>query len=275
MKRREQFPISYDGKVKKSRTLENKEILRFEDYHRELEVAARDKEKVKRQKKGTQDVIDFATFEKIDPTKIQLKLFNYAELENELKEQFCFTIVDPLNPNDRNPLKRTFRDIVRFVFDNNALDTLIAFNVKNSPEFLPGIFYSDNNGMYLLLISLLSSINELDLKRGMVLRYFVVVLWMTANPQKKLDSYFQNGRVDPYDADEYSMSRKEFQKMHQRFYYPISLFPELFVSKFTYFVCLVTVFFSYFFSFSFFPYFSHRRFTLDDLPYSMKRRSRV
>ena len=80
------------------------------------------------------------------------------------------------------------------------------------------------------------------MRRGMALRYFVVVLWMTANPKENLNDYFADGRAIPYGQEEYSMSQREFQKMHQNFFYPIALFDELFNDKFCYFVCAVVHF---------------------------------
>jgi hypothetical protein len=68
---------------------------------------------------------------------------------------------------------------------------------------------------------------------------------MTANPKENLNDYFAEGRAIPYELEEYSMSQREFQKMHQNFFYPIALFDELFSDKFCAFVCAVFTLFSF------------------------------
>jgi hypothetical protein len=145
------------GRLKKSRALESKEKLRFEDYHLELEESARNAEKEKKERKCTQDVIDFGTYKKIDPALSKLQLFNYTELEEDLKEEFLLDVIDPSRPDARNPPKMTLRDVVRRVFSDKSLDTLIEYNVKHSDDgVFPAVIYSADKCMlsFLLMLSL-------------------------------------------------------------------------------------------------------------------------
>jgi len=65
----------------------------------------------------------------------------------------------------------------------------------------------------------------------LVLRFFIIKLFMCANRKSTLIDYFENSRCRPDGSNEYSMSREEFQKMHQRFHFHIQQY-HLFDEKF-------------------------------------------
>lgn len=73
------------------------------------------------------------------------------------------------------------------------------------------------------------------LKRGLVLRFLIIKLFMCIERKATLIEHFINGRVSPGDHD-YSMSREQFQKLHQHFHYPLKFFDN-FSEKFCSFVC--------------------------------------
>lgn len=106
----------------------------------------------------------------------------------------------------------------------------------------------------------------LGLRRGLVLRFYVAKLWMISHPKKKMDEYFEKGRVTPLGDPEYSMSQKEFQKMHQNFHLPIALFDAIFNEKFCFYVTTIVSYFTWNNSF---------RFILEGLQFSMKRKKNV
>jgi len=105
-------------------------------------------------------------------------------------------------------------------FNNEVLDKLIKWNVSNSDSAdkeLPAILFGKNEGY----------------KRGLVLKFFIVKLYMIGEPKATLSEYFKNGSVSPYGNEEFSMSRNTFRQMHGRFHFPIqlfSLFNDVFVS---------------------------------------------
>ena len=134
--------------LRKRRKLEVKENLRFEDYHKVIEEDVRSKEKVNPPRKNKQDIADYQTFAAIDPKKVQLKLFDHLDLQEELEEEFCINIYDPDHPHDRNPEKRGLEDFVSFVFDEAALDLLIEYNLQQRPGMFPRDLDSNNPGNY-------------------------------------------------------------------------------------------------------------------------------
>jgi hypothetical protein len=85
----------------------------------------------------------------------------------------------------------------------------------------------------------------LELKRGLVLRFWIIKLFVVADPKSCLKEHFESNRITPLDDEEYSMSRDQFQRMHQHFHFPIQLFG-LFNQKFSSFVCLLDRCYLYF-----------------------------
>jgi hypothetical protein len=79
---------------------------------------------------------------------------------------------------------------------------------------------------------------RLELKRGMVLRHWIAKLEMLRDRKATLVEHFVHGRIHPLGSHEYSMSRDQFQLMHQNFVFPIQLFP-LFNEKMSELVCML------------------------------------
>jgi hypothetical protein len=85
-----------------------------------------------------------------------------------------------------------------------------------------------------------SLINFLEKKRELVLQFFTVRLYMCANQKSSLDDYFTNDRIIVVInkvTKTFSMSKKEFQRMHQHFRFYIQQY-DLLNKVFESFVCI-------------------------------------
>lgn len=78
----------------------------------------------------------------------------------------------------------------------------------------------------------------------LVLRFFIVRLYMCADRKATLDEYFVHSKVNPgcsptnphLNSNEFEMSKKQFERMHQHFHFHLEHFA-LFNEKFETFVC--------------------------------------
>jgi hypothetical protein len=209
MSKRATQEYHYSSKRKKVEQFDQYALVRFEDIHKQKENEwAQEREKTPKSKKKKADLKYFKSFKKMDTKKIKLELFNYEKTHEEILPQFHLA-----KPGDVN-LRRnrmTFPELISFLYDNETLDALIEWNVANKSG-LPGVLYK----------------NDLRKKRQMVLKFLICKLYMNAQPRAHLRDYFRNransGRVIPDGKMEFSMSERQFQKMHQNFHHPLQLY---------------------------------------------------
>jgi hypothetical protein len=214
--------------------------LRFEDYMKERENKIKLMEKKKTEKKTTQDGIYFDTFTQIDTKDIELKLFNHQLVAADLEPEFDLNLgVYPENYRQSRIEKISFEDLVKFVFDNRTLDAWIEYNVRQEKDNLPKVLYGPNQGeiLSIFIFSFLLLAYSLGMKRILVLKFFIVKLYIIGKGGKNLNEYFAKGRRIQCGSEKFSMSEVQFQKLHQYFHLPIQLY-YLFTDKFSSLVLL-------------------------------------